>query len=93
MNSRELDLFLAQSSIERETLEQWIERRWIHATVAGTDEVLSEPDAARALFIRDLRADFEVNDEGIELVLHLLDQVHGLRRALQLLRKELESRD
>lgn len=49
---------------------------------------ISDIDAARALFIRDLQGDFGVNDEGIDLVLHLVDQVHGLRRALAVLRDE-----
>jgi hypothetical protein len=49
---------------------------------------ISDVDAARALFIRDLQGDFGVNDEGIDLVLHLVDQVHGLRRALAVLRDE-----
>jgi chaperone modulatory protein CbpM len=30
-----------------------------------------------------LKEDFGVNDEGISLVLHLLDQVHGLRRSMR----------
>ena len=29
--------------------------------------------------IRDLKADFGVNDEGIAIILHLLDQLYGLR--------------
>lgn len=85
MKDAELDLFLTESSIERQTLERWIERRWIRAE-------LTECDAARALFIRDLRTDFEVNDDGIELVLRLVDQVHGLRRVLRELRDETNTR-
>jgi chaperone modulatory protein CbpM len=33
--------------------------------------------------IRDLRDDFGVNDEGVSIVLDLIDQVHGLRRTLR----------
>jgi chaperone modulatory protein CbpM len=29
-----------------------------------------------------LKEDFGVNDEGIPLILHLLDQIHGLRRSM-----------
>jgi chaperone modulatory protein CbpM len=29
--------------------------------------------------IQDLKVDFGVNDEGIAIVLHLLDQLYGLR--------------
>jgi chaperone modulatory protein CbpM len=40
-------------------------------------------DLARAQLIRDLREDIGVNDEGVSVILHLLDQVHGLRRSMQ----------
>jgi chaperone modulatory protein CbpM len=52
---------------------------------------LSDADAARAILIRDLRSDFGVNDEGVEIVLQLVDQVHGLRRALVSLRMEIQA--
>ena len=48
-------------------------------------------DLARAELIRDLRDDLGVNDEGISVVLHLLDQVHGLRRSMQHLLNEMRS--
>ncbi len=88
MNRIELERFLGEVSIERETFEYWIERRWI-APVQAEDMELSDADAARAVFIRDLRNDLGVNDEGIDVVLQLVDQVHGLRRVLQALRVEL----
>jgi chaperone modulatory protein CbpM len=42
----------------------------------------SEADLARAELIRDLMQDLGVNDEGVGVILNLLDQMHGLRRAL-----------
>lgn len=84
MKTIDVHVFLSESTIERHTLEQWIERRWIAA--AGTRTELSEADAARAVFIRDLTGELGVNDEGVEVVLHLLDQLHGLRRVLAELR-------
>jgi chaperone modulatory protein CbpM len=39
----------------------------------------SEADLARARLIQDLRMDFGVNDEGVSIILHLLDQLYGLR--------------
>ena len=88
MNEKALELFLAETHIGREVFEYWIERRWI---IPASDDrrVVSEVDASRALFIRELRDDLGVNDEGIGLVLHLLDQVHGLRHALLSVRTEL----
>jgi chaperone modulatory protein CbpM len=41
--------------------------------------LFSDTDLARARLIQDLRQDFGVNDEGIAIILHLLDQLHGLR--------------
>jgi chaperone modulatory protein CbpM len=46
---------------------------------------------ARAQLIRDLRDDFGVNDEGISVVLHLIDQMHGLRRSMQGLLEEMRA--
>jgi len=40
-------------------------------------------DLARARLIRDLKNDLGVNDEGVGVILHLLDQIHGLRRTLE----------
>ncbi|MCS3928869.1 hypothetical protein M2175_003900 [Bradyrhizobium elkanii] len=39
----------------------------------------SEADLARARLIQDLKAYFGVNDEGITIILHLLDQLYGPR--------------
>jgi chaperone modulatory protein CbpM len=36
-----------------------------------------------------LTHDFGVIDEGIDLVLHLMDQLHGMRHALTLLQSEI----
>ena len=43
----------------------------------------------RARLIQDLKTDLGVNDEGVDVILHLLDQLHGLRRALDQLHKDL----
>lgn len=45
---------------------------------SGKTFQFSEADLVRAWLIRDLKVDFGVNDEGIAIVLHLLDQLHGL---------------
>jgi chaperone modulatory protein CbpM len=41
--------------------------------------LFSEADLARAWLIQDLKVDFGVNDEGVAIILHLLDQLYGLR--------------
>lgn len=90
MKTVELEVFLHDASIEMHVLEQWIERRWIVPAGVDARVALSDADAARALLIRDLRGDFGVNDEGIDLVLHLVDQLHGMRRLLHELRAQVD---
>ena len=89
MSGNDIQVFLAESRIELRVFQQWVERRWIGTGEAAPE--LSDADAARALFIRDLTCDFGVNDEGVDLVLHLVDQMHGLRRALDELRRQLRA--
>jgi chaperone modulatory protein CbpM len=51
--------------------------------------MFSDVDLARAQLIRDLREDLGVNDEGVAVILHLLDQMHGLRGSMQGLLAEM----
>jgi chaperone modulatory protein CbpM len=74
--------FLDRAQLDRETLEVWIEEEWLVPIGIATDLTFSEADLARAKLIRDLKQDLGVNDEGVGVILNLLDQVHGLRRAL-----------
>ncbi len=89
MTSIELNAFLEETRIELQVFERWIELRWIVPAPAIGTVVLSDVDAARALLIRDLQNDLGVNEEGIDIVLHLVDQLHGMRGALHALRSEL----
>ena len=47
---------------------------------------------ARAQLIRDLKDDLGVNDEGVSVILNLVDQVHGLRRVLTEVLRSMRSR-
>jgi chaperone modulatory protein CbpM len=51
--------------------------------------MFSDVDIARAQLIRDLREDLGVNDEGVSVVLHLIDQMHGLRQSMRDLLDEM----
>jgi chaperone modulatory protein CbpM len=89
VNKQEL---LAHARIQSQTLELWLEQRWLIPDQATAEMNFSDLDVARACLIRDLKSDFGVNDEGIDVILHLVDQLHGLRRALEQLHKELPAR-
>ncbi len=74
--------FLQQTGLDDYTLQVWLTEEWIIPAQADQDIAFSEADLARARLIRELDADMGVNPQGIGVVLHLLDQVHSLRKAL-----------
>jgi chaperone modulatory protein CbpM len=73
--------FLTRAQLQPETLQAFITAGWL--LPHGERRELDELDLARAQLIRDLKGDFGVNDAGIPIVLHLLDQLHGVRRLLR----------
>ena len=82
--------FCVRAQVEYEVVETWITAGWL---IPSREPELSftEVDLARAALIRELKEDMGVNDEGISVVLHLLDQLHGLRRSMCELLEELRS--
>lgn len=74
--------FLYRANLDNETLEVWIEEQWLVPQGPGTAPEFSEVDLARADLIRDLQRDLGVNNEGVGVILHLLDQIHSLRHAI-----------
>jgi chaperone modulatory protein CbpM len=63
-------------------LSAWIEQHWVLPVEVDGDLVFDDSDIARVRLIAELRNDLGVNEDAIPVVLRLLDQVYGLRRAL-----------
>lgn len=84
--------FLISSGLQVQVLEFWLEQRWLVPEEVAGEPQFHEIDIARAHLIRQLKHDIGANDEGIDVILHLVDQVHGLRRALVELREEMKGR-
>ena len=74
--------FLVRAQLERETLEAWIEEEWLIPGESAGEVTFSDADVARAQLIGDLKNDLGVNDEGVGVVLNLVDQMYGLRSVL-----------
>ncbi len=74
--------FLVHTRLQAEVLETWIEAGWVMPR-RDEPQPFSEIDAARVQLIRDLKDDLGVNDEGVAVILDLVDQIHGLRRTLR----------
>ena len=87
MNKQE---FLTSAGLQVQTLEFWLEQQWLIPDQASAEMIFSDIDVARAHLIRDLKGDFGVNDEGVDIILHLVDQLHGLRRALEQLHPDVQ---
>ncbi|HEY5206806.1 MAG TPA: chaperone modulator CbpM [Roseiarcus sp.] len=79
INERE---FLQRARLDRPTLTVWLEEEWLIPGHFADELSFTDMDLARANLIRDLRDNMGVNHEGLGVVLHLLDQMHSLRRAL-----------
>lgn len=74
--------FLYRAQLDQETLDVWIEEHWLVPQETAAEPAFSEADLARAKLIQELKRDFGVNDEGVAVILSLLDQVHSLRKVL-----------
>ena len=81
--------FLSNAGLEVQTLEFWIEQQWLVPDRTAAEISFSDTDLARAHLIQDLKSDLGVNDEGVDVILHLVDQLHGLRRAFEQLHDDL----
>lgn len=85
--------FLQSSGLRMEVLELWIEQEWLIPAQTPSGLLFHEIDIARARLIGELQSGIGANEAGIDVILHLVDQVHGLRRALAELRQEMSRRD
>ena len=80
---------LSLSGMGNDTLNAWIEDEWLIPSGLSVELSFSEIDIARVQLIRDLQVDFGVNDEGVGVILNLVDQLYGMRRTLMELRQEV----
>ena len=85
--------FLSRTKLNKHTLDVWIREEWLVPDVTDAELTFSEADTSRAQLISDLTEELGVNREGIGVVLHLLDQVHGLRSALASLVENVRVKD
>jgi chaperone modulatory protein CbpM len=79
MEARE---FALHARINGEKLNAWLEAGWLAPQRNDEGTHYSEMDVARARLIEDLK-DLGINDEGVPVILDLVDQLHGLRRVLR----------
>jgi chaperone modulatory protein CbpM len=85
------DEFIAVVEIDRETLAIWIESGWLAPQDNPPVRLFSDVDLARGRLVADLIGPMGVNVEGIDIILDLLDQIHGLRAVMRKLGQAVEA--
>ncbi|WP_323990187.1 hypothetical protein [Nguyenibacter sp. L1] len=71
-------------------IEHWIDSAWLRPEGAPGDYRFHDIDVARARLIAELRADPGIGDDGMGVVLSLLDQLYDARRQMIRLRTVLD---
>jgi chaperone modulatory protein CbpM len=84
--------FLLRTNLDPKTLEVWVSEEWLVPHDEQGDLAFTEADLARVQLINDLKHQMGVNDEGIGVVLHLLDQLHGVRHAMAALLEQVRDK-
>lgn len=79
MDDRE---FRKSLRIDVTVLEVWIEQGWLVPHMTHEGRAFRDADIARGRLILDLIDTMGVNEAGVDVVMELLDQVHGLRGTL-----------
>lgn len=67
------------TGLNEDLIATCLENEWLRP---ADNSQLDDEDVARLRLIAELRHQFGVNDEGIPVILHLLDQLFSLRSRL-----------
>lgn len=89
MKTIEEVLELLEARIDRQTLEDFITREWLRPVYQPTGWYFEEIDIARLQLVCHLKQDIEVNEQGMDVVLLLLDQLYGIRAHAQKLNQAI----
>lgn len=89
MKTIEEVLEMLEARIDRQTLEDYITREWLRPVYQPTGWYFEEIDIARLQLVCHLTQDIEVNDQGMDVVLSLLDQLYGIRAHAQKLNQAI----
>jgi chaperone modulatory protein CbpM len=79
-----IETLVAQfSGLTRQDIEAWISNDWVRPDGGPGPYAFRQIDVARVRLIHQLRADMQVNDEALPIVLSLLDQLYDQRRRMR----------
>ena len=85
--------FRSRLGIDVKIVEIWIEEGWVRPDDSRGTRRFGEVDLARGQLILDLTDRMGVNDAGVDLVMELIDQLHGLRCSMRSMMAAIECQD
>jgi len=77
--------------LRHETLEIWISRGWVAPARSRNGFRYREIDVARVGLIYEFTVELDLAEETIDVVLPLIDQIHGLRNQLHRLATAIDT--
>jgi chaperone modulatory protein CbpM len=80
MNDLEFRRYL---KIDVTVLDIWVEQGWLVPDAHTGAREFRDADVARGRLILDLTRSMGVNEAGVDLIIDLVDQIHGLRGTLR----------
>jgi chaperone modulatory protein CbpM len=83
MKTLEEVVTMLEARIDRTMLENYIAREWVRPRREREVWYFEEIDITRLQLVCHLVQDIQVNDEGMDVVLSLLDQLYGLRAQMK----------
>jgi chaperone modulatory protein CbpM len=85
--------FCSHLGVEVTIVEFWITEGWLRPQISGGRRAFRQADAARGRLILDLVERMGVNEAGVDVVMDLIDQIHGLRDAMAAVKAAIETQD
>lgn len=75
-----VESFCETLAIDVTVYERWRARTWVAPMGAPHGRtVLTERDLARGRLLLDLERDLALEEDAVDVIVHLIDQIHGLR--------------
>jgi len=85
MTRFEFHFVCEELNLEQETLQRWIESRLIQPS-DPSGPFFDEEDLSRLRLLSDMKQLYGTNDESLEVLLHLIDQIHHLTAEIKKLK-------
>jgi chaperone modulatory protein CbpM len=78
-------------AVPAKRLRAWVRRGLLRPEAVRGAPLFADVDVARAALLKELSDDLAIDEESVEIVVSLLDQMHGLRAELKALAKAIDA--